>query len=54
MNKKRFKDQCDICLKWEYCKGYKNKVLCENCFKKEQKKPIEIVGDKDGQRRFNF
>lgn len=54
MNKKKYKDQCDVCLKWDYCKGYRNKVLCENCIKNKQNEAIEIVGDADGQRRFNI
>lgn len=54
MNKVKYKDKCDICKKWDYCKGYKNKVLCERCIKIEKDKPIEIVGDADGQRRFNI
>ena len=54
MDKKKYKDQCDVCLKWNYCKGYKNKVMCESCISEQENKPIEIVGDADGQRRFNI
>ena len=32
-----FKDACDNCGKFNYCKGYKGKVLCEECIKKEEK-----------------
>lgn len=51
---KTFKDQCDVCGKWEYCKGYKGLVLCNKCFEKEVAKPPKIVGDKNGQKRFDF
>ena len=54
MNKKKYKDQCDVCLKWDYCEGYRNKVMCDNCIKIEQKTPVKIVGDADGQRKFNI
>lgn len=30
----KFKDKCDICNTFDYCKGYKDKVLCELCLKK--------------------
>lgn len=54
MNKKKYKDQCDICLKWDYCKGYQNKVICECCKRNQENKTVEIVGDADGQRKFNI
>lgn len=54
MNKKKYKDQCDICLEWNYCKGYQGKVLCDSCKQKQQNKPIEIVGGAYGQRKFNI
>lgn len=31
----RYKDQCDICKKFAYCKGCNGKVLCEECQKNE-------------------
>lgn len=33
----KFKDACDNCGKFNYCKGYKGRVLCEECIKKEEK-----------------
>ena len=53
---KKFKDQCDKCKKFDYCKGYNNKVLCSNCIKeeKEKKEPVKIEGDVYEQRRFIF
>lgn len=54
MNNKRYKDQCDICLKWDYCRGHNGLVLCNKCLVKESTKLPKIVGDKDGQKRFNF
>lgn len=52
--KRTFKDQCDICNKFDYCKGYKGLVLCNKCLVKEVTKPPKIVGDKNEQTRFNF
>ena len=37
-NKKRehkFKDQCDECNNFDYCRGYNGKVLCKSCIEKE-------------------
>ena len=32
----KFKDKCDLCDQWKYnCKGYKNKIVCNECYKKE-------------------
>lgn len=33
--KHKYKDKCDLCNKWDYCKGFRNLVLCDNCRKKE-------------------
>lgn len=52
--KQTFKDQCDVCNKWTYCKGYKGLVLCNRCLVKESAKYPKIVGDKDGQKRFDL
>lgn len=52
--KRTFKDQCDVCGKWDYCKGFKGLVLCKKCLVKETAKPPKIVGDKNEQARFNF
>ena len=52
--KKTFKDQCDVCKKMDYCKGQKGLVLCNKCIKKEVSKAPKIIGDKNGQTRFNF
>ncbi len=52
---KKFKEKCDLCHKWKTCHGYENKILCEKCILIIQKeKVIKIVGDKDGQARFDF
>lgn len=29
-----FKDQCDVCGKFDFCKGSKGLVLCEKCISK--------------------
>lgn len=47
----KFKDQCDICKEWDYCKGHDGKVLCRKCLQdvtKESKK------DKPKQLSFQF
>lgn len=31
----KFKDQCDLCKKFSYCRGYENQVLCEECIEKK-------------------
>lgn len=31
----KFKDKCDICNTYDYCKGYNDLVLCESCITKE-------------------
>ena len=38
MDKPKFKDACDKCGHFDYCKGYKGKVLCPNCIQKEEEK----------------
>lgn len=35
---KKYKDKCDCCNKFNYCRGYNDKVLCEECIKKEEYK----------------
>ena len=32
----KFKDACDLCGKMDFCVGYKGKVLCPTCLKKEE------------------
>lgn len=32
---KKYKDQCDICNKWDYCKGHNGLVLCHKCLERE-------------------
>lgn len=52
---KKYKEKCDMCHQWHVCKGYENKVLCEKCILKLEKvKVIKIVGDKNGQARFDI
>lgn len=41
-----FKDQCDLCNKFSYCKGYKGQVLCQECISKLKKDQKE---DKKGK-----
>lgn len=36
MENKRYKDQCDECKKFDYCKGVEGKVLCQECAKKHE------------------
>lgn len=31
MGLSKFKDKCDLCNKYSYCKGYEDLVLCSNC-----------------------
>ena len=38
--KRKYKDKCDGCGKFDFLRGYKNKCLCENCLKKYEL-PIE-------------
>lgn len=37
---KRFKDQCDNCGKFDYCKGVRDKLLCEKC--RTAKKELDL------------
>ena len=44
----KYKDQCDICKKFSYCKGYNKQVLCEECISKlkknyESNKTVKIL-----------
>lgn len=47
----RYKDQCDICKKYDYCKGHNEKVLCSKCLKELVKTNIKI---KNKQLSFQF
>ena len=38
MNNKHFKDACDICGQFDYCKGYHGKVCCPRCIEKDKAK----------------
>lgn len=38
MSKKEFKDQCDLCNKFDYCRGFDDMILCQKCFKKLKEK----------------
>lgn len=35
--KEKYKDACDNCGKFDYCKGYENKVLCPKCIEEVSK-----------------
>nr|DAK84779.1 MAG TPA: DNA-directed RNA polymerase [Caudoviricetes sp.] len=37
-SKKKYKDQCDNCGKYDYCKGFDDQVLCPVCLKKVKTK----------------
>ena len=54
MKNKAYKDKCDKCNQMKICKGFNSLVLCEDCRKKEAAKAPKIIGDKDGQTKFNF
>lgn len=54
MIRKIFKDKCDGCNKMKVCRGFNGLVLCDKCIEKELTKPVEMVGDKNEQARFNF
>lgn len=34
MGKKKYKDKCDECKNFGFCKGYKGRILCEKCLAK--------------------
>ncbi len=54
---KSFKDQCDKCKKFDYCKGYNNQVLCKSCIEEEKKNKensIKIEGGLREQGRLIF
>lgn len=36
----RYKDKCDICGKFDFCKGKDNKVLCQKCFNNQEQKIV--------------
>lgn len=36
MENKKYKDQCDECKAFNYCKGVNGKVLCPECAEKEE------------------
>lgn len=38
----KFKDKCDLCGNWNYCKGYEDKVLCPNCINKLANKKAKV------------
>lgn len=56
MNKNSFKDQCDICNKFDYLKSYDNKCLCSECFKKLNIKNNQKIIKKEQKQLnlFNF
>lgn len=35
---KLYKDECDVCKKWDYCSGYNGLVLCSKCMAKTKEK----------------
>lgn len=41
MSKKEFKDQCDLCGKFDYCKGFDSMILCSKCLREQKKNSIK-------------
>lgn len=39
----KFKDQCDVCNNFDYCKGYNGKVLCKSCIEKQASESNSII-----------
>lgn len=56
MNKNSFKDQCDICNKFDYLKSFNNKCLCFECYKKLNIKNNQKIIKKEQKQLnlFNF
>ncbi len=56
MNKNSFKDQCDICNKFDYLKNFDNKCLCSECYKKLNIKNNKKIIKKEQKQLnlFNF
>ena len=58
----RFKDKCDLCGNWNYCKGYDDKVLCHSCINKLESKKVRVnlqlsffeEGTNDYIKSFNY
>lgn len=44
---KIFKDKCEICNQFRVCKGYREKVLCNECIEKIETKKIEYESKKE-------
>ena len=42
MSKQNFKDQCDLCGKFDYCKGFDDMILCGKCLKKQKDNEIKL------------
>lgn len=52
-----FKDQCDNCKQMKVCRGYKGKVLCDECIDEEQAKLIIISAtypNRDDRQNFEW
>lgn len=56
MNKNSFKDQCDICNKFDYLKSFDNKCLFSECYKKLNIKNSQKIIKKEQKQLnlFNF
>ena len=37
MGKKKYKDKCDECKNFGFCKGYKGRIICEKRHKRNKK-----------------
>ena len=42
---KQYKDECDVCNKFDYCKGLNGLVVCRNCYENMKKENQAIADD---------
>lgn len=40
-----YKDECDVCNKFDYCKGLNGLVVCRNCYENMKKEDPVITDD---------
>lgn len=48
---KKYKDSCEHCHKFDFCRGYKDRVLCEECIKEgfgDLAPIVEVLKEKNG------
>lgn len=51
---KKFKDSCDNCHKFDFCRGYNGKVLCGKCIEKDFGNPAPTVETKKVKGKEGF